>query len=64
MADIMLGDLPAGAVITVTLFVGIFAGFFCGWCCRRDVVRYNAQKAAAERAQRLTRVISIPEIVG
>jgi hypothetical protein len=55
MSDEYTGELPIWAVIMITSAVSLLIGFFCGWCCRKDIMKYNAQRAAAERASRLTR---------
>ncbi len=49
----MSESLPYEAVIAITLSVGLFAGCMFGCWLRGDIARYNAQRAAASRAERM-----------
>ncbi len=55
--------LPMEAIVMITLAVGLVVGFGLGWCAKNDCVRYNGQRAAAERASRAGRMVGGPIVV-
>lgn len=49
-------DVPVWAVILFSILAGIITGFIIGWCAHRDYVNYWADRAAAARAGRMSRM--------